>query len=66
LGRTDGGQLDRVAVKQNWRRQEELALYPELVLLGRPPAGCFLGDVVAAGDVPLDQRKDRRAIAGRG
>ena len=41
----------------------ELALFPELVLLGRPPAGRFLGDVVAAGDVPLDQRKDRRAIA---
>jgi hypothetical protein len=31
--------------------EEELALFPELVLLGRPPADHFLGDVVAAGDV---------------
>jgi hypothetical protein len=39
--------------------EEEPALFPELVLLGRPPAGRFLADVVAAGDVLLDQRNDR-------
>ena len=36
--------------------EEELALFPELVLLGRPPAGRLLGDVVAAGDVGITSR----------
>jgi hypothetical protein len=39
--------------------EEELALFPELVLLGRPPAGRLVGDVVAAGDVGMSHERDR-------
>jgi hypothetical protein len=42
--------------------EEKLAPLREPVLLGHPPVGLLLGDPVAAGHVPPDQREDGRAV----